>query len=284
MTLQCSSSVSVSLSDGSSRTAAAKRKEMTMKRLCVFIAVTAMSSASAYAQQAFTFGTLSNFIQVKHGLCLIAMDDGRVVQGSCASDPTQWWKVVPAPSDPAFFTIQNGARCLDVPVNADPPLGKNLQVFECHGRTNQQFRLTARGGGEWQIQPKQNSSLCLDIEGGSSTPGAPLQLYTCKSIDVDNQRFLLRPQTQQPRTVDCSGSNLLRLRWTDHLAIPSTQVIALFQGDAGHFRATGFSYWCTPDPADFSGSPDGAFFCPVGTRTVEVARNGINRFRVKCAI
>jgi hypothetical protein len=252
-----------------------EQKEKTMKRLFVFVAVVSMSSAPAYAQ-GFTFGTLSNFIQVKlGGPCLIALPSGAVVQGPCASDPTQWWKVLPAESDPAFFTIENNNRCLDVPDNGQPALGKDLQVFRCHRQTNQQFRLTARGGGEWQIQPKQSNSLCLDIEGGWPTTGAPLQQYTCKSIDVDNQRFLLRPQTQQPDFLECGSTSQLRLTWRE---ISTPHSITLFQGNAGYFPARSFEYRCGSFPWLLT------FDCPDETRTIEVARNHPDRFRVKCAI
>jgi hypothetical protein len=267
--------------------AAAKRKEMTMRRLFVLVAIAVTTSAPAYAQ-GFTFGTLSNFIQVKlGGLCLIAPSSGTgyVVQGSCASDPTRWWKVVPAASDPAFFTIENNHRCLDVPGGTNA-VGQDLQVYPCHWQTNQQFRLINRAG-EWQIQPKAGiqDNLCLDIEGGTPMPGARLQQYACKTIDVANQRFLLRPQTQEPQFVDCDSDEWLHVRWPGAI-LPGE--ITLFAGNAGYFPASVFWYWCTTDSSDFAGAPsgdaDGLFVCPPATRTIEVNRSYTDRFRAKCAI
>src|SRR5262245_55646859 len=116
-------------------------KGVVMKKYFLLLAmVMGMSSLPALAN-GFHFGNISSVIQVKRGgLCMIAppVGSGRVIQGPCESDPTQWWKVVPARTDPAYFTLENNHRCLDVPYG-DTAEGKDLQVFPCHWQSNQQF-------------------------------------------------------------------------------------------------------------------------------------------------
>ncbi len=67
-------------------------------------------------------------------------------------------------------------------------------------------------------------------------------------------------------------------------SVGSERSITLFQGNVGSFPSRSFSYWCTTDASDFQDAPDGRFVCPSATSIIEVNRNNVDQFRVKCAM
>jgi hypothetical protein len=125
--------------------------------------------------------------------------------------------------------------------------------------------------GEWRIQPKLGVpyNLCLDIEGGGVDPGARLQQYTCKTIDVENQRFLAVPQQQEPAFLGCASALYLRLGTIEGS-------LTLYQTDIANSAGRTFGYGCgipsTPVP----------YTCPLNTNLIEISRNYADQFRVKC--
>jgi hypothetical protein len=63
-------------------------------------------------------------------------------------------------------------RCLDVP-GANQTDGTNLQIWDCHGGTNQQWTLTDSN----QLTVYGNK--CLDVPGHATTAGTRVQIWTC---------------------------------------------------------------------------------------------------------
>ncbi|MGW0758786.1 non-reducing end alpha-L-arabinofuranosidase family hydrolase [Streptomyces sp. NPDC002814] len=63
-------------------------------------------------------------------------------------------------------------RCLDVP-GASQTDGTFLQIWDCHGGTNQQWTLTDTN----QLTVYGNK--CLDVPGHATTSGTRVQIYTC---------------------------------------------------------------------------------------------------------
>ncbi|MEV5440558.1 non-reducing end alpha-L-arabinofuranosidase family hydrolase [Streptomyces sp. NPDC052682] len=63
-------------------------------------------------------------------------------------------------------------RCLDVP-GADQTDGTSLQIWDCHGGTNQQWTWTDSN----QLTVYGNK--CLDVPGHATTPGTRVQIWSC---------------------------------------------------------------------------------------------------------
>ena len=66
-------------------------------------------------------------------------------------------------------------RCLDVPGQSTTQ-GTRLQVWDCHGGTNQTW--TATAAGELTVY-SGGTQRCLDAEGGSTAPGTAAIIWAC---------------------------------------------------------------------------------------------------------
>jgi poly(hydroxyalkanoate) depolymerase family esterase len=66
-------------------------------------------------------------------------------------------------------------KCLDVPGQTTTP-GTRLQIWDCHGGTNQQWTSTA--AGELTVY-SGSSPRCLDAEGGGTTAGTAAIIWSC---------------------------------------------------------------------------------------------------------
>src|SRR5690349_20930124 len=89
----------------------------------------------------------------------------------------------PDPEEPGDGTAIKGVasgRCLDVP-NASTTDGTAVQLYDCNGRTNQQWELTS--SGELRVYGNK----CLDAAGTAN--GAKVQIYSCWG--GDNQKWRL---------------------------------------------------------------------------------------------
>ena len=75
--------------------------------------------------------------------------------------------------------VQSG-RCIDVP-NSSTSNGTRVQLYDCHGLTNQAWTYTANG--EFRVY----GNMCLDA--GGSGNGAPIQIYSCHG--QGNQRWTI---------------------------------------------------------------------------------------------
>ncbi|MEU1862657.1 endo-1,4-beta-xylanase [Streptomyces gardneri] len=85
----------------------------------------------------------------------------------------------PSPGSGPIKGVASG-RCLDVPGSATTD-GTQLQLWDCNGRTNQQWTLTS--AGELRVYGDK----CLDA--GGSANGAKVQIYSCWG--GDNQKWRL---------------------------------------------------------------------------------------------
>jgi hypothetical protein len=77
------------------------------------------------------------------------------------------------------------AQCLDIPLPFTGA-GENLQVFDCNGGSNQQWRVASDAS---ICAPSFGAGSFLDVEGGGSAPGTPVQVFTKNSPSSANQRW-----------------------------------------------------------------------------------------------
>ncbi|MFF3286815.1 endo-1,4-beta-xylanase [Streptomyces sp. NPDC003023] len=84
------------------------------------------------------------------------------------------------PTDGNTIKGVGSGRCLDVP-NAATSDGTQVQLWDCNGRTNQQWELTS--SGELRVYGNK----CLDAAGSAN--GAKVQIYSCWG--GDNQKWRL---------------------------------------------------------------------------------------------
>jgi poly(hydroxyalkanoate) depolymerase family esterase len=80
----------------------------------------------------------------------------------------------PTPAGGPVRSVAAG-RCLDVPGQSTTQ-GTHLQVWDCHGGTNQVW--TATTAGELTVY-SGDSRRCLDAEGGATTPGTAVIIWAC---------------------------------------------------------------------------------------------------------
>jgi hypothetical protein len=72
-------------------------------------------------------------------------------------------------------------RCVDAPYGywGNMYSGARLQQWECHFGQNQYFYQIMNDDGSRTFQHAMNRNLCLDVVGGATHNGAPVQLYQC---------------------------------------------------------------------------------------------------------
>ncbi|WP_437737199.1 RICIN domain-containing protein [Sorangium sp. So ce1335] len=73
--------------------------------------------------------------------------------------------------------VQSG-RCVDVDAAVSTADDVVLQLWDCNGGTNQQFRFEAVDGGYYRIRSVR-SDKCLDVRSGSTADGAAIVQFTC---------------------------------------------------------------------------------------------------------
>ena len=78
-------------------------------------------------------------------------------------------------------------KCLDI-AGGGSAVHSRIQLFRCHGNTNQQFQL--HGDGTLRIMGK-----CLDIPDSNAVDHQGIQLFTCRSRQA-NQRFFFDEQNR----------------------------------------------------------------------------------------
>jgi hypothetical protein len=78
----------------------------------------------------------------------------------------------------------DSGKCLDVS-GVSQTDGANVQIWDCHGGTNQQWTLTDSS----QLTVYGNK--CLDARNGGTTAGTPVQIWTCNGSD--NQQWRVNP-------------------------------------------------------------------------------------------
>ncbi|WP_437726971.1 RICIN domain-containing protein [Sorangium sp. So ce861] len=81
--------------------------------------------------------------------------------------------------------VQSG-RCVDIDAAVSTADDVVVQLWDCNGGTNQQFRFEAVDGRYYRIR-NVSSDKCLDVRGGSTADGAAVVQYTCH--DNRNQQW-----------------------------------------------------------------------------------------------
>ncbi len=102
----------------------------------------------------------------KNGTCTTTTPDGKTTTTSAASSTDK-------PPAVAQYVIRSHAsgRCMD----ADGiKAGKDTQIWDCHGGTNQKWGLATDGTIRLAA-----SGLCLEVEGGKTKNGTDVQIYDC---------------------------------------------------------------------------------------------------------
>lgn len=89
----------------------------------------------------------------------------------------------------ADTTVQWGSLyildlCVDVPGWNDTN-GTDVQIYDCHGTTNQQWWLY----GDGTVRPDFDKTKCLDLPGYETANGTPIQIYDCHGST--NQQWTL---------------------------------------------------------------------------------------------
>lgn len=165
-----------------------------MKILGAFIIViTFISSAQARNHN----GRIVRIINLKSGLCLDAAggrqtNNTNLQQFKCHGGANQAVRIEQVNDSYATVPVYrlvdvNSGLCYDVLESSYYDRG-NLQLYKCHGRSNQTFQIAdvlARGNGindEYFQIIARNSLKCLDVEDQSIYGNANLQQYRCKSI------------------------------------------------------------------------------------------------------
>lgn len=81
----------------------------------------------------------------------------------------------------------HSGKCVDV-AGASTADGANLHQWDCHGRSNQQFRVTATASGVYQVTAV-HSGKCVDVYRAGTVNGTKVQQWRCNG--QNNQRWRL---------------------------------------------------------------------------------------------
>lgn len=76
--------------------------------------------------------------------------------------------------------------CVDIPNNTTPPIGLNLQVYNCYGGDNQVWSYTT-ANKKLLATKVTNGNSAMDIENASTAPGTAVQVYTAQGTQANQQ-------------------------------------------------------------------------------------------------
>jgi hypothetical protein len=155
---------------------------------------TASASPTASAEPSPTGSPLppsgGSFAAKRSGLCLAApqgrADAGaQLVQRACGTDFGTGFLLV-ATAQPGLYELVNAgaSRCADV-LGASMDNGAPVVQWDCNGGPNETFQLrplldpTGADSGYVQIVAA-HSGKCLDVTGGGTNEGAPVQQWDCQ--------------------------------------------------------------------------------------------------------
>ena len=105
-----------------------------------------------------------------------ATDGNPIIVWACQGSYNQSWTL------PGDGTVRVQGMCLDTPSNT---LGTYLELYDCNGSSGEQWTYSSDGG----LLENPSAGLCLDVYGGSYTPGASVDTWNCKS--TTNQLWTL---------------------------------------------------------------------------------------------
>lgn len=103
-------------------------------------------------------------------------------------------------------SAKNPRFCLDA---KSAKVGENMHLWECHGGTNQQFRIDESG----RIHSKKVNNRCLDPEGPSTANGSPVQTWECLDNYVPmkwkvDSKGRIRSAWDSNKCIDVSGGGM----------------------------------------------------------------------------
>ena len=132
-------------------------------------------------------------------------DYARVLQYHCTGNPNQRWNVqisdIPFHLSRFFTPGTSGAAKLCVDVGTSTSAYTDVVQNSCQNQSGSLFHLVDGGwvNGEHVFAIASNSSgLCLDVRGGSVTPGSRLIQYPCRMTSNQLWSFSGMPQVFQP--------------------------------------------------------------------------------------
>jgi hypothetical protein len=73
------------------------------------------------------------------------------------------------------LAVSYGAYCMTASGSTS---GSLVQLDPCNGASSQSWQAAPSGSG-YVFHPANNPSLCLDVQGDGTSPGTPIQAYTC---------------------------------------------------------------------------------------------------------
>jgi hypothetical protein len=99
------------------------------------------------------------------------MKEGQPIEiWDCDSVPSETWLY--DTSKQALQYKYNTSWCIDAGVATQ---GLKLQLWECNGQDQQKWLPY----GAFQLQSAKNTTMCIDVSGGSFAPGTQLQVWPC---------------------------------------------------------------------------------------------------------
>ncbi|BCJ39787.1 hypothetical protein GCM10010168_93400 [Actinoplanes ianthinogenes] len=138
-------------------------------------------------------GELHRIRNAGNGLCLQPEDqpdpDPRILQMTCTGRANQAWTVLGNGKGRYWFVNAAGGRCIsvgDVPIDHGIVVAGNCTLSDGSGRTPSNAQWVASGSvpGSTFLRSwvgRDDTTFCLDVPGGSPSPGLAVQLYTCNS-------------------------------------------------------------------------------------------------------
>jgi hypothetical protein len=166
--------------------------------------------------------TITRYVPSSWPRCVSAHDSGSdrtVFQAQCRgpNPDIQKWNFYPSPTGAGRYLITDATngRCLDVE-NASLANQARLQLYDCHGGTNQQFEFVRIQGTNAVAIRAVHSGKCIDVPNGT-TLSTYLQQYDCNStlaqqwmVSFDTGIALERPPTSQATAFTRKAANFFK--------------------------------------------------------------------------
>jgi len=87
--------------------------------------------------------------------------------------------------------LKDENKCVDAP-SGNLQAGQRLQIWDCNGLPAQQWGYDADSRSVFASASEADASLCMDIQGGSSSPGTAVWMWYCDH-DLAQQRWYVPP-------------------------------------------------------------------------------------------